>query len=135
MSDVPNLKEIAKDLGLRSYTSAEYYAESGSTTNQCKDPWHFEIRGAKATITPWGKGLLGLCTKGRSNKAKKLLEEPWVDMEKSQIGDDGINLVFPVENIKDVVAVFKFYKKVVISEERRQALSESAKNMRKKVQK
>ena len=133
MTDIPNIKEIAKDLGYRSYTAEGYFTESQSTTNQCRDPWYFEMRGAKATIMPWGVGLLALCTKGRSNKAKKLLEESWVNQERSQIGDDGCNVVFPVENLKDVVKEFKFYKKTVLSEERRKALVESAKNMRKKV--
>jgi hypothetical protein len=133
MSDIPNLKEIAKELGYRSYTSEDYFTETSSTTNQCRDPWYFEMRGAKATIMPWGVGLLAVCTKGRSNKAKNLLKESWVDLERSQIGDDGCNVVFPVENLKDVLKEFKFYKKTVLSEERRKALVESAKNMRKKV--
>tara|TARA_B110000495_G_C22796484_1_gene465349 strand:+ start:33 stop:428 length:396 start_codon:yes stop_codon:yes gene_type:complete len=124
---VPNLKELAASLGYRSYTSETYFAETGSDTNRCTDPWHFEMRGAKAVITPWGNDLLAVCTKGRSTKALNLLKEPWVVVERSQIGDDGCNLVFPANKLEEVCKYFKFYKKRVMTEEQRKVLSERAK--------
>ncbi len=75
-------------------------------------------------IAPWGGSLLAACTDRPGPVATKLQRLPFVDLEKSQIGDDGINAVFDVEHFETVVKIMQPRKRRRQSPEQRAASAE-----------
>jgi hypothetical protein len=127
MSDCINLKTA---FGAKYFVDTEesYFAESGSTTNSCTDPWLFQLRGTRGHICPWGGDLLAVCLNpGRPKIAARVMRESWIDKERSQSGDDGeANGVFHVRDIEAAAQYAKLHHRPRLSDEERQRRSIAA---------
>jgi hypothetical protein len=88
-----------------------YNAETGAVQNYCRDPWLFYIRGRRGHICPWGGDYLAVCLdSGHVILAGALLRESWVDLDRSQVGDNAeVNAVFHVDYLDQATPYIKPY--------------------------
>ena len=99
---------------------ASYYAER-SKHAWGEDPWLMIVLCQHGHICPWGGDLLAACTNKRGPTARRLLSLPFILREQSQVGDDGANVVFPVDHFAEVAAIMKPRRRRRLTEEQRAA--------------
>lgn len=134
MSDCIDLKERFGHR-LRIGIDESYFASSGSTKNCNRDPWNWILRGSRGHICPWGGDLLALCLNaGHTGLAARLLREPWVNLDRSQVGDDGVNAVFHVDDIQRAAEYARLYVRRQLSEGERDRLARQLQVVRKRRQ-
>jgi len=79
-----------------------YQAESGES-GRLHDPWLLKIPCTNGHIYPHGSDFLAASTNHRRRVAKRLAALPGVEVR--QDGDDGINVVFHVDDFEEVAAI------------------------------
>lgn len=95
--------------------------EPGSNT---RDPWYMQIpcNGGRGHICPWGPKELAACTNTRS-MTNRLARLPYTRVH--QDGNDGGNVVFPVEHFEEVARIMHARRRKQLSEEHRAKLVEA----------
>jgi hypothetical protein len=83
-------------------------------TGQLSDPWQQVLLCRNGHICPWGNNLLAACTVKSGQVAKRLKALPFTTV--AQDGDDGANVVFPVEHFEEVAAIMKPRRRRRLSE-------------------
>ena len=102
-------------------TDPSYVAETGSTTNNNRDPWLWFLRGSRGHICPWGGDLLAVCMNdGHSILSKRLAEEEWI--VKRQWGSDGVNAIFHVDDFEKAAVYAKLHRRRQLSESDKERL-------------
>jgi len=89
------------------------------------DPWYFIIpcRNNAGHIYPYGGNMLGFASNGRHPKmCKQIASLPGAEVW--QDGDDGQNVIFPVDVFDQVAQIVHLKQKKQVSEEERQRLRE-----------
>ncbi len=98
-----------------------YAAERGERAYSA-DPWLMIVACQYGEIYPHGGEMLGVSTKRRGPITKRIAELPFIKI--TQDGDDGINAIFHVKNIEEVVAIVKPRRRRQYTPEQKQALAE-----------
>jgi hypothetical protein len=101
-----------------------YVAERGQK-GRSYDPWLVILLCQHGHIYPHGRGLLGASTNYRGSIAKRLSALPCVRV--IQDGDDGINVVFRLEDFHAVADLLKPKRRRQLSAEHRQRLADMGK--------
>ena len=115
-----NLRERFGDL-LKVRYEESYHAERGEDA-RAEDPWLMALPCQRGEICPWGGSDLAACTKTAGSVAKRLKALPFA--QTAQDGDDGANVVFPVEHFEEVAIIMKPRKRRRLSPEARLAAGE-----------
>ncbi len=89
--DCINLKQMFGDQFKVAYEES-YYADHGNHAHR-EDLWLMILLCQHGHICPWGGSNLAACTDKNGPIAKKLRELPFVDLDVSMLGDDGVNRV------------------------------------------
>lgn len=96
-----------------------YFAEYGENA-RIPDPWYWRIGCTHGYIYPQGGELLGASTIRRGAIANRLAAVPGVSI--AQDGDDGINVIFPIEIFDAVAKIMKPRKRRRLSPAHRKTL-------------
>lgn len=104
-------------------THDECYALERPELRAEEEIWLQQIPCDKGHICPWGGDLLAACTNTRGPTAAKLMKLPFVDRDRSQDGDDGVNAVFPVQYFDIVAEIMRPKRRRRLSPEARLRLA------------
>ena len=107
-----------------------YFAESGSSTKRCSNPWYFQIPGRLGHVAPYsGSRMIASLDPQKSNyRVKRLLELPGV--EPFQVGDCEASVLFGLADFRAVAKFLGLRKRRKMSEEQRVAASDRLKSLR-----
>ena len=104
-----------------------YYAEYGPNA-RVEDLWLMIIPCRNGHICPWGGQKLAACTNRAGPIARRLKGLPYTTV--TQDGDDGANVVFPVEKFDEVAAIVKPRTRKRLSSEAKRRLIEAGASYR-----
>jgi hypothetical protein len=96
--------------------------EDDRETRLGHDPWHYVIRCDHGEIYPHGAEMLGAATNKRGPIAKRLAALRCVKV--TQDADDGVNVVFHVDDFPAVAAVMRPKRRRRLSPEQRAECSD-----------
>ncbi len=91
-------------------------------TSRTSDPWYQKIRCTHGHICPWGGDQLAACTNKRGPIAGRLQRLSFTEV--AQAGDDGSNVVFPVDHFEEIAKIMRPKRRRRMSEEQRQAAAD-----------
>ena len=119
---LPECVDLRQRFGKRFRVAHEqsYHAEHGDH-GRVEDTWLLILLCQHGEICPWGGELLAACTKTRGPVANRLLSLPFV--AESQDGDDGANVIFPVERFDEVATIMRPRRRRQVSEQERARLA------------
>lgn len=105
----PDLKELCGDR-YKIRTEESYFAETGSSTNNNRDPWLW------FRIVPWGDGLLA-ADFDKSRVTINRVKAAGFTCVQDGDSDDGATFTFRPDQFDDMATFIRPFKRMVLSDE------------------
>jgi len=125
--DCINLREQFGDRFKVAYEES-YYTDHGENAHR-EDPGYMILLCQHGHICPWGGEDLAACTRRPGQIVNRLKALPFTEVV--QDGDDGANVVFPVEHFEEAAEIMlpRKRRRPTLSDERRAELAERMRNI------